>query len=85
MPGMILQAKIDFDLDLPNSALIGDTISDIKAGAAAGIKLCIRIDPLAPQPSTSDPPHQVVRNLEEALFLLKRECADHCSGKDDVA
>jgi D-glycero-D-manno-heptose 1,7-bisphosphate phosphatase len=85
LPGMILQAQIDFDLDLPNSALIGDRLSDIEAGAAAGIKLRIRIDPLAPQPSASDPPHQVVRNLEEALFLLQRECAVHCSGKDDVA
>jgi len=85
MPGMILQAQIDFDLDLPNSALIGDKISDIEAGAAAGIKLRIKIDSLASLPCASDPPHQVVRNLEDALFLLQRECAVHCSGKDGIA
>jgi D-glycero-D-manno-heptose 1,7-bisphosphate phosphatase len=85
MPGMILQAQIDFGLDLPNSVLIGDKISDIEAGAAAGIKLCIRIDPLASLPGASDPPHQVVRNLADAMFLLQQECTVPFSGKGDVA
>jgi D-glycero-D-manno-heptose 1,7-bisphosphate phosphatase len=85
LPGMIMQAQIDFDLDLSKSVLIGDKISDIAAGAAAGVKLRIRIDPLATPPGAGDPPHQVVRNLEDALFLLQSECAVHCSGKDGVA
>ena len=36
-PGMILQAKADFNLDLFKSILIGDKESDIAAGNSAGI------------------------------------------------
>lgn len=37
-PGMIIQAKKEFNIDLSQSILIGDKISDIKAGVSAGIK-----------------------------------------------
>lgn len=37
-PGMILEAKEEFDLDLGNSILIGDRQSDIQAAQRAGIK-----------------------------------------------
>ncbi|MFW0714221.1 D-glycero-alpha-D-manno-heptose-1,7-bisphosphate 7-phosphatase [Pedobacter sp. N23S346] len=37
MPGMILSAKAEFDLDLPNSVLIGDNKTDIEAGKKAGV------------------------------------------------
>jgi D-glycero-D-manno-heptose 1,7-bisphosphate phosphatase len=36
-PGMILQAAQDLDLDLENSILIGDALTDIQAGRKAGI------------------------------------------------
>ena len=36
-PGMILQAEKEFDLDLKGSVLVGDKISDIKAGLSAGV------------------------------------------------
>ncbi|MBP1934768.1 D-glycero-alpha-D-manno-heptose-1,7-bisphosphate 7-phosphatase [Ammoniphilus resinae] len=36
-PGMLLEAIIDFDIDITNSILIGDRITDIEAGIAAGI------------------------------------------------
>jgi D-glycero-D-manno-heptose 1,7-bisphosphate phosphatase len=36
-PGMILKAKEQFNLELKNSFLIGDKISDIQAGLNAGI------------------------------------------------
>jgi D-glycero-D-manno-heptose 1,7-bisphosphate phosphatase len=36
-PGMIKQAENEFDLDLLNSVLIGDSISDIMAGKNAGV------------------------------------------------
>ena len=42
LPGMILQAAADFTLDLPNSAIIGDRMSDIEAAVAAGIGTRIR-------------------------------------------
>jgi len=44
-PGMIKQAEKEFDLDIENSILIGDKISDIEAGKNAGIGLNILIAP----------------------------------------
>ena len=35
-PGMLLAAASDFDLDVPASWMIGDTVLDVKAGIAAG-------------------------------------------------
>ena len=45
-PGLILQASNDFNIDLPNSVLIGDKESDIQAGYNAGIKNCFLIKKL---------------------------------------
>lgn len=36
-PGLILQAATELSLDLPRSILIGDALSDLLAGQAAGI------------------------------------------------
>ncbi len=36
-PGMLLQAQTDLNLDLTASMLIGDKLSDIEAGTAAGV------------------------------------------------
>ncbi len=36
-PGMLLQAARDFSLNLPASVLIGDKLSDLQAGARAGV------------------------------------------------
>lgn len=35
-PGMLLQAAIDFDLDLACSVMVGDKVDDIEAGRRAG-------------------------------------------------
>ena len=37
-PGLILQAYKDFNIDLENSILVGDKMSDLEAGFNAGIK-----------------------------------------------
>jgi D-glycero-D-manno-heptose 1,7-bisphosphate phosphatase len=42
-PGMILRAQRELDLDLASSALIGDNMSDIQAGRAAGVGHCQQI------------------------------------------
>ncbi len=42
-PGMILEAKNKFDLDLSSCILIGDKESDIKAGIAAGVGINLYI------------------------------------------
>lgn len=38
MPGLFLQAAAELDIDLQRSIMIGDAISDIEAGRAAGVK-----------------------------------------------
>lgn len=37
-PGMLLQAARDLNIDLRHSLMVGDRVSDIEAGAAAGCK-----------------------------------------------
>ncbi|MDO8412743.1 MAG: HAD family hydrolase [Gallionellaceae bacterium] len=37
-PGMLLQAAKDLDIDLSRSILVGDKLSDIEAGVAAGVQ-----------------------------------------------
>jgi D-glycero-D-manno-heptose 1,7-bisphosphate phosphatase len=42
-PGMILAARRDLALDLAASILVGDKPSDIAAGEAAGVGLCVQV------------------------------------------
>ncbi len=42
LPGLILKAQKDFDIDLSNSWMVGDTANDVKAGSAAGVR-CILV------------------------------------------
>jgi D-glycero-D-manno-heptose 1,7-bisphosphate phosphatase len=70
-PGMILQAAADYDLDLPHSVLIGDSMSDIQCAAAAGIGIRIRLDPLGAAPAPDAPAHEVRRDLGEVLSYLR--------------
>ena len=44
-PGMIYQARDEFNLDLGTSVLIGDKITDIQAGISAGVGKNILIAP----------------------------------------
>ncbi|MDP2903131.1 MAG: D-glycero-beta-D-manno-heptose 1,7-bisphosphate 7-phosphatase [Methylovulum sp.] len=39
-PGMLMQAASDHDIDLGHSILVGDKLSDIQAGKAAGVGRC---------------------------------------------
>jgi D-glycero-D-manno-heptose 1,7-bisphosphate phosphatase len=39
-PGLILQAQRELDIDLRRSVLVGDKLSDILAGRAAGVGRC---------------------------------------------
>ncbi len=42
-PGMILRAAGEHSLDLSKSLLVGDKISDIEAGVAAGVGCCVLV------------------------------------------
>jgi D-glycero-D-manno-heptose 1,7-bisphosphate phosphatase len=41
---MIFKASRDFDIDIPNSFMIGDRISDLEAGRNAGCKQGFLVD-----------------------------------------
>jgi D-glycero-D-manno-heptose 1,7-bisphosphate phosphatase len=75
-PGMILQAAAEFSLDLKNSILIGDAISDIIAGQTAGVdnNVLVKTGRGAAQielPQASQiPPFLIYDSLAEALSEL---------------
>jgi len=71
-PGMLLQAARDLDLDLARSWTVGDQMSDIEAGRAAGVGTLIRYDPLAPA-VTQCQDFWVVPRLQAVTELLARE------------
>jgi D-glycero-D-manno-heptose 1,7-bisphosphate phosphatase len=68
-PGMLLQAASELGLDLARSVMLGDKISDMEAGAAAGIGLRILIG--ARDPKTAAPHYEVAADLGQALALLR--------------
>ncbi len=43
-PGMLLQATEELDIQLSESFMIGDKLSDMKAGEQAGVRECILLD-----------------------------------------
>lgn len=63
-PGMILDLCESYGIDPGQSAMIGDSVTDIQAGEAAGCAQNILID------SRSDLSHQVVHSLAEAVHFL---------------
>src|SRR5215469_8341410 len=71
-PGMLLQAARDLDLDLGGSWTVGDQMSDIEAGRAAGVGMLVRYDPLAPEVARCDD-FWVVPRLRAVTELLARE------------
>ena len=67
-PGMILKAQKDFNVDLSQSILVGDKMSDIEAGLAAGVgeNYFVTEDPSYPV----DIPCKKVNKLSDLLSLV---------------
>jgi D-glycero-D-manno-heptose 1,7-bisphosphate phosphatase len=66
-PGMLNEAKINFDLNMEESILVGNNISDINAGLSAGVGTNI----LFSQGSKYDTlQHNVVSNLTDVINFL---------------
>jgi D-glycero-D-manno-heptose 1,7-bisphosphate phosphatase len=42
-PGMLLRAARELSLDLPRSVIVGDRLSDVQAGRAAGVGRCVLV------------------------------------------
>jgi D-glycero-D-manno-heptose 1,7-bisphosphate phosphatase len=70
-PGMILRASSELGLDLARSAILGDSMKDIEAGAAAGVGLRILLGSRGAERRTDAPSHEIVADLVEALGLLR--------------
>jgi D-glycero-D-manno-heptose 1,7-bisphosphate phosphatase len=49
-PGMLLQALQEHGLDASRSVMVGDRVSDMLAGQAAGVARCIQVGPDRPAP-----------------------------------
>lgn len=72
-PTMLLQAAQEFDINLAQSFMVGDRITDVEAGIAAGTKTV-----LIPQGNfreTSDKPNYTATNLLDAVTYIIRESA----------
>ncbi len=48
-PGMFLRAKAEHDIDMAASVLVGDKMSDIEAGRAAGVATLVLFEPAEPR------------------------------------
>ena len=68
-PGMFLEAKVEFDLDMEHSINLGDKESDIEAGRSAGIKqnvlLCNNL-----YSREEDACYSIINELEELKSIL---------------
>ena len=71
-PGMFLEAGHDLGLDMQCSWCVGDKLSDIEAGRAAGVGTLVYYQPLAPA-VTKCQDFWVVPRLADVLNLLARD------------
>ena len=67
-PGMLLKAQKKYKIDMNQSLLIGDKISDIEAGISAGVKTNILFEYNNPDNKSSYEPY--ISSLKEAKFFL---------------
>jgi len=76
LPGLLLQAVADLDIDLSRSLMIGDALSDVQAGQAAGVEqsILLRTGRGRDQerlPAAADlPPFPIFDSLADALNSL---------------
>jgi D,D-heptose 1,7-bisphosphate phosphatase len=70
-PGMILQAKEDFNLDLPNSWMIGDSVTDIRTARAAGVRsVLVRTGKAGSDVPPEEFPDYTFDSLREAVVFI---------------
>lgn len=68
-PGMLLKAAEDYELDLQQSWVVGDSGRDVEAGQRAGCKTIRIRHPQASEDEDSQADH-TVRNLKEAAAII---------------
>jgi D-glycero-D-manno-heptose 1,7-bisphosphate phosphatase len=72
---MILQAAADLNLDLAYSVIVGDKLSDMEAGARAGVGLRILVRDSAGEQVSGPVDHEMASDLTQVLALLRRHFA----------
>lgn len=76
LPGMFLAAAEELDIDRENSFMIGDRITDIQAGLAAGCKTAVLVMSGYSKPEDAVPldrPYHTAAGILEAVELLLEE------------
>lgn len=69
-PGMFLQAQREFELDLEQSILVGDKLSDMQAGISAGVGTNVLFCPDAAQRGDASIAHLVISDLSDVFSLF---------------
>ena len=71
-PGMILQAQKYFSIDLGSSILIGDKVSDIQSGIAAGVGTNLLFSEERPS-ELNGMKYELISTLQEAIPYLMQD------------
>jgi histidinol-phosphate phosphatase family protein len=70
-PGMLLEAQKMYRIDLKQSWMVGDRMSDVEAGHRAGTKTILLGPKEPPELSEFAPPEFHVNNLKEVYLAIK--------------
>lgn len=71
-PGMLLSAATEYDIDLSNSYMIGDRLTDVQAGLNAGTKTILVETGIGLGWLPSVNPHYKTKNLLEAVRYISK-------------
>ncbi len=71
-PGLFLQAANDFGVDLRQSVMIGDTLSDAEAATCAGVRALLLEHYLTAVPETAVPTYELVADPRAAAALIEQ-------------
>jgi D-glycero-D-manno-heptose 1,7-bisphosphate phosphatase len=78
-PGLLRQAAADHDIDLPQSWIIGDSLTDIQAGRATGVRTMLvgkmKCDLCKMMDETDARPDFIVAGLPDAVGILRQSPA----------
>lgn len=84
-PGMLLQAAREHGLDLPSSAMIGDSPDDVRAGASAGVRTILlnggRCELCPNRGPDSVRPEVTVASLSEAVDFIAKSPTPVLAGR----
>lgn len=74
-PGMLLRASRELDLDMNDAVFIGDSITDMQAGSAAGVRTMLVLTGLGMEHyrlhyQQSNRPLHVAQNLKHAVDII---------------